>query len=57
MRKKFIIIMMPVIVILITYLSVFFALKREVRTKQAETPVLKQDAVVNIIDLSGRFEG
>lgn len=56
MKKKFIIIM-PVIVILITCLSVIFILKREARTEQKETPALKQDAAVNIIDLSGRVQG
>lgn len=56
MKKKFIIIM-PVIVILITCLSVLFILKREGKTEQAEIPALRQDAGVNIIDFSGRVQG
>lgn len=56
MKKKFIIIM-PIIVILITCLSVLFILKGESKTEQAEIPALRQDAGVNIIDFSGRVQG
>lgn len=57
MKKKYIIIMIPIMIMLITCLSAWFILKRAAKKEQAENSVLKQDAAANIMDLSGRVSG
>lgn len=57
MKKKYIIIMIPIMIMLITCLSAWFILKRAAKKEQVENSVLKQDAAANIMDLSGRVSG